>query len=1857
MTPRRSLLLWTGVVFCAFLQLVVGQMEAMDARDHLRIVHDKPDRTDVPSSSKSSHPGLTAATLVTTPLSTTNVSNGTPGTALPLGFGSDCSHERQCNALLGLACISNENGPPMCACASSAPVYINEGGVQKCVRAKNLNEACVSNQECSFDNPNVQCINSFCNCSHPFQLTAARHCLLPSNQGGDIFTIALSVMLALALLLLVAGYAYQKMVRERAGSSSSTSTSSGSRRSKRKRKRDADVSTTSSTACILTKDRPLPDVDSEGEYSAGDEEGSEEHGESRRQARVVQHGSYLREHSLVPPRHPPLYISQQAAKGRKVAGLPTVQETESSSSEGDEQLHSSSSSVADKPERDSRATPLYRTCKGRHLPILAERKTGLELRYDEPDCSSSSPMHMLRPKDEQMQRILGKQQVVVTIETHERRSLGTAPSPPPIVSLRRRELPLSESTDDSFMKDLKRRLSLKARFSDDLCGLTPVMRSASAEPIRVAAGAVQCDAAQGTPAEAGPQKAETVAKAQRDAEPPTAGVTFGTSVPVHGFTVSTKPAKKQIADIEHRDKGPEKAIEKAAATDNTSKLGQEHRTENSQPPLQLADKRDHFSTMPDRSSLNAGAHNAKRRRASSPPVLKSSGIEGRTEPNKTKTVLLPPAARADKVEGNVTRQSRVPVTVAAAGTNFEKKGNEVKMQCPEPNTASVLTELDAAKQLSENSNVNKRPAQPVPKGTNACMSSPEIADCKTPSQKERLKDELVDAGAGKLQQKQSDHLNIEEVGELARLLSRLIRKHEYFEHTSSAEDSANSAPQRPLKSKRDRAKHSRSTYGGMKKGCRATEPTEGSSVGTSLQHFAEVIIGKVNQQSVTQKSGLPVQPDVSMAKLSLEPTTQHKLLSMEAFVRKTAQPEAPELIEAVSGKNLANMKQNTPLQADRPSLNQSTESTISEMKSQEEITPAEQSSLQTTVTESSADDAKYGSDRIGGRTPKPIPVSVPQDYRGWVPIGAAYAAQRPPKSGASGGLTELVGNTSGVRDISMTFSDGGGIQSVLRKKPSVSSTLSETTPSLSAQNPYQEYMAKQLQPVVHFAERPFAEVLASMESEITSMFKDDATTGVQGPEKGRDKSSPSSAPQCSTQSTMNDEKLDETAIESSSKGASETDSSKAVASGDLAETSGRVASTAAPPVGKIPVSSKAVTTSTSNESDEASKEAPRALPTFCDSDEGAVPPSESMSLSFVSSNSSCNAVHRLTDLVDLQRLQHSATAATHETGDGGVVLGMPLPRLTSSSAAQMESSRQPASSLTECGAQALLLTEPAGRSGWPQLRKTRRRDVGHRVSTDRPWTEDVKKVVMLGNKHYLQQHAGRRPIAKSATTFDETQCVLFKIEDHVLPDTTASPVAHDAPHSMSMSGELNRESCESTLELLFRRCTFSSAREVDTLASEDNNFEQPLSLSDLILLQHPEVGLRNFIVVDVSKTADAPSLTALSSAAATPAEGGAERQGVVLEAQPEDKQAPDLITNHKSRANEPMSEETRLTAAAVGIWREPFLAATVAGSKDSDALRKPQRPSLTKSAAEATDHERRLEQESAGAAAEAAAARATEPKVRFAPPLASRHVVFLPDCAAAIRLPGGVIRSVRPGQQAFSTASPQGRGAIRADHRSRQLLLATALDEPCFESIYNAILQQPPQVTAALEPIVPGEVPSPARATRAVSFDDSLTTVVHLEPPPESLTYDVADATAGSEPEAPSQWRKARRQSSLCRFLSGSRLQAPPGSPGIEGAKVACGTARKTIRFGGPGQLAPALARPGAAKDAGAEGTFPAGGGSGRRDTPTPLMSTFYSFEDTGSELSFLPESSNFDKSGSAAASQRRDDHKHCDEAYAPRPA
>ncbi|KAH6925419.1 hypothetical protein HPB50_004965 [Hyalomma asiaticum] len=222
----------------------------------------------------------------------------------------------------------------------------------------------------------------------------------------------------------------------------------------------------------------------------------------------------------------------------------------------------------------------------------------------------------------------------------------------------------------------------------------------------------------------------------------------------------------------------------------------------------------------------------------------------------------------------------------------------------------------------------------------------------------------------------------------------------------------------------------------------------------------------------------------------------------------------------------------------------------------------------------------------------------------------------------------------------------------------------------------------------------------------------------------------------SSHSSITDEKLDTATIDRSPKAASRTDS---------AMTSSDVAYTCVMLYGKIIVSFTNMKAA-STDCDDTSRETARALLVISDSDEGSIPPSGSVSLSFVSSDSSSDPVYRVTDLADLPSLQNNVAAANNETADGGVVLRLPLPRLTSS-ATQTESSRQRASSLTEHGTQAQELPEPA--SVWPLLSKARRCDIGPRGSPDRPWTEHIRSVVMQGNKNYLHQHASWRHLAKS----------------------------------------------------------------------------------------------------------------------------------------------------------------------------------------------------------------------------------------------------------------------------------------------------------------------------------------------------------------------------------------------------------------------------------------------------------------------------------------------------------------------------
>ncbi|KAH6944470.1 hypothetical protein HPB50_003344 [Hyalomma asiaticum] len=1019
--------------------------------------------------------------------------NVTATSSSPLGFGLECSGQEQCDSSVGLTCARNENGTSQCACPRSTPVYIAVGGVQKCVASKDLNEPCVSHQECSFRNPNVLCVNSHCNCSQPFQLTPSKLCLLPSKQALYNLTIGVPVSLAFVFLLLVVGYAYRKMRREH----QSSSTSINGSRSKRKRQRCPSPS--SSTAFILAEDASSPNNARARELLTGHKEACANRGGS------------------------------------------------------------------------------------------------------ETNISSSSALHMLRPKDEEMQNVSERQEAVVTIEAHRPRSLGMAPSPPPVVSLQRREHAQPDSTDDSFMKDLKRRYAEMALFSEDL-SVTSTRLSVSAEPLRLSGAAVQSDAAQATTGEGSPGKA---------------GAVF------------------------------------------------------------------------------------------------------------------------------------------------------------------------------------KRP-------------------------------------------------------------------------------------------------------------CREAEPS---------------------------------------------------------------------------------------------------------------------------------------------------------------------------------------------------------------------------------------------------------------------------TTGdVQRSERAPSKSPPGSAPLSSSQSTIDYETLDNATIETTSMVGSGANCRIFFSNGSVPLVSSSSGSTTRTPAMKNPASSKAVK-HRSVDRHGASEESLRLLLTLFDASEGTVPPSESVSLSFVSSisTSSTDALYRITDLADLPRLENSAAVANRDAGDGGAVLRIPFHRLASLSAVVMDRSRQPAVSLSERAAQTQLLPELVGRSG--RLPQTRRREIGPRIATDRPWTEDVEKVAKRGNKQYLGQHALRRPTARSATTFDEAEHGRFKVHDQAQRDSPTSPVATEALASMSTSGNLTQESREPTL-ILARRCTISSGSDINTVESRENNSEQPLKLSEFILLQYPDVGLRDFNGTEFSWSPGA--------------DGGAERESVTLEAQAEGEETLELKTSPKMGADEPTPEMIR----------------------------------LTDSSTKAVDYECWLELEGAVSTrrtVEAAATSTTEPIVRAPPPSSSEHAVFLPNCSVSLRYPGGLIRRVHAGQQGFAFGSAQVTTALRHGQGRPQVLLSNELDEPTFESIYNAILQPAHDVVADQElsaPRKPPNVPWHPSTTRTSSSDASLTTVLPTEQPPASFKYDEKDAMATTGSGAAAQGCTSSVPSSRHHSLSGSNPLAVMAPLSFENSDAARDAGTEVMKLGGSGGAANNIAAD--------ESRAPAQPDSPTEmhETPNELVSPYYSFDDTNSSLS-----------------------------------
>ncbi|KAH7954100.1 hypothetical protein HPB49_015565 [Dermacentor silvarum] len=202
------------------------------------------------------------------------------------GFGAACGPRERCSSSLGLACLQAEHEEYRCGCGQETPVFINEGGVKKCVRAKSMYESCVSHRECSFQNPNLQCVDFLCYCPLPYVLTELHQCLAPSDPHNNMmFAIAPTAVLVAVLLLIGGAYTYRKV----SGGSSAWSTNSSvlGLRSADERRRSESTRRVSSAIRL----------------------GRKTEASRRLRLSLDEHGAALR--NAKAPRHPPRFIKSK----------------------------------------------------------------------------------------------------------------------------------------------------------------------------------------------------------------------------------------------------------------------------------------------------------------------------------------------------------------------------------------------------------------------------------------------------------------------------------------------------------------------------------------------------------------------------------------------------------------------------------------------------------------------------------------------------------------------------------------------------------------------------------------------------------------------------------------------------------------------------------------------------------------------------------------------------------------------------------------------------------------------------------------------------------------------------------------------------------------------------------------------------------------------------------------------------------------------------------------------------------------------------------------------------------------------------------------------------------------------------------------------------------------------------------------------------------------------------------------------------------------------------------------------------------------------------------------------------------
>ncbi|XP_077520102.1 uncharacterized protein LOC144129917 [Amblyomma americanum] len=1617
-------------------------------------------------------------------------------------------------------------------------------------------------------------------------------------------------MLALALLIVVGGYVYQKMLRERERSNSLSA--------KVGRSVHADTLSSSSATHIPATGRPC--------------EGSEEYGQ------WVGYGDVrllrtMSEQSL--PLHPPRYISHKAANHEE-AGLSTLHECCSVVERSSPSLLESGSS--EQLPRKGADTPLHRTLKEHNL--VGQDKRENIAKPERNDHDSSSAMHLLLPEDEQMRRILSRdEQVVVTVQARRgRHNLRTEPSLPPVVSIRRREPPPCESTDDSFMKELKRRRRgfFTGRRSEDLSTAATTKstrRSASTSAAAAAAAAGHSNSSLRQPA---PPPTAVFGRQQIVRTPDTA---FGTAAAVHGFSKATNPTEQRNATTQPTSNKRETPAPVNRTTSGDRMLNVTHKTDVA---AQAAVKRvvcDERSSKDRNEYTPAGEPRDSTKRTLFSPPARNAACEADANATESHSVSEAQVRYVKQSEQNAkeTGAQRGAVSVEcgrdmprACLHNAEESRDarpdekdcvsltgvaEFQEACSEADsTLEIRTGLKQGRLTSSEEIIKGTLAghQPTPARAAEvpCSEVSLLQDYDCPRFNARTPDLI-----------QAERIRIEEIGEMANLLSALIGKHAKNVRAPSLENSTKTDAQ-PLSTTEhtcpgevqerqapvsarphlDRAEEPISTTAiDIRPGVEAQKLPVGTKFQASFRDQREEQVTEGHPSEKKDASNTNATDHRTELKLSAQPNVRSKTCR-SITVREAVWPSWVEIIE----------------------------NTLSEMRPALNFVAVDQPSPVPGPNLKIADDTKCASK--SEKVPESITVYSPQDRRGSIRLGASPV----PETNFEGmpATRELsIKEEDETTVCSPTFSAADRLRSFLRKQASASSVASETAPSLSLQSAYRKYMAHNFELPVNFAERPFAEVLASLESEMASIAKDEPKADSKHEKTASDaitKPPDTEVLQSSSQYDMNDEDLDAAAMELSSPEDAASDSRAGVGSDEAVETCTSASSVKAPYIGCL-ASAPARTL----EGEKAFKSTPGACAVQDDSVDGPIALPETKLPTFLSSTS--NASHAPTnDRVEPKRSEQNTAATTHEANHGIAILMQP--QAASSPMVQKHNFRQRASFKSDCGIQTQPPTPYPGTLHLPQQEKVHELDGVRVATTDLQWTAGVEKVLMLGNECCLMQHPPQRTAPESATRLDKTQYVLFHVEDHGHPSTSAEPRTVASSSCTLLGGDLAKDCPESTRDTVTRCHALPSGKE--RRESEGASCEPP-TLKDLIVAHCPVVSSKDLITFHLSQASSVPPLRALCSQVLPSDEKCEEgtRQGVLAES--EETLCSRTSFEHASVTGATPSEtpcrqkvlNSRLPLGSLSTPVADDQPSTSSGAADVQLRRRGRSQSVgaTTIPFSRPDQGRRLSNK-------AAAAEPAKGPIRFLGPLSSQNVVVLPESSVAICLPEGASRDDLWAPLSASSLR-QSNTAGGSGLRHRHLLLASALEEPSFESVYNAILL--PRLAAQEASVMPGDVPCrPTRSTsssRAVSFDNS-PTVVPLEPPPAPFAQcGVSQTTADAQPVLPPPFYRPRRRSSLCRSSSGSLLQEI-----LEAADLcpASGSRRAFCR------IPSILLEPDGARDATAL-TDNAGPETRSGSAPpipevrSPLISPFYSFENTVSEHSSLPETVRFDSSRRCPALQK----------------